>query len=338
MTRIRQLALALAGVVVLVVAAAAIVAYRWADRTLAGLPRQMLAQADSGWMTSFTTMNRLPDLSKLELARTSDGDGAALFYTTIAKWRGSSGRTAADSARWTTVAQDSGLDRVVAAARMRGWDACALAMPAGDTTDFYQLKPPPLPVVNTALRGLLARADLRRASRNYAGARADLQALIGIGDQMLDHEPTLTGMTAGMQAVRLALAPLRELPGEADDSGRAREFRTAEAWASYHPSISTNPILLIAVPDSAYKMAQDSTLALGWRRWAVHAFIAGHLGQVRTVLFGFPRAGRDSLARLAANDNRDFTRVVRSALHTVAALNRASIHDRWELARNAMPF
>jgi hypothetical protein len=337
MASARRLAVGLGALVVLVFVVAAVAVHAWADRKLNEVPRIWLAQAEPGWMVVFQNANRLPEVATLGAARSSDGDGSAIFYTAAMTWRSSRARdrqaTAADSAAWQAAAHDSTLDRVVAAAQFRAWDGYARAMPQRRSTDLYSLQPPPYAPTNVALQGLRIRAEERLARRDLAGARADLGALVALGEQMLRHEPTSTGMGIGGQAIRLALAPYADLARATRDTSAAAHVRRLEAWAGVQPVLGTVPGLYYAVPDSAFKMAVYTSLALGWRRFALVAFLTAHLLRPSAVVLGFPGSALDTLRSLTRDANPDFARVASVAVRTVEQTNRATIARRWWLAR-----
>jgi len=335
MAMARRIGLTLSLLALLAVVAGGL-GYRWSARKLGYLPRQMLSQAGPGWMDAFRRTYRVPPLQGLVLPRTSDGDGSAAFYEAASAWRPPRGpkgaQPAADSAEWLRVAGDPKLDRVVAAAGLRGWDAAARALPHGDSTSFLSFRPPPFASMRVALQGLRVRADQRLAKHDLKGARTDLAALIGLGDQMLRHEITLTGLTAGSQAVRLALPGYLELARQSGDSAAVTQLNEVQAWAAYRPTLGTNPVLYLAVPDSAFAMATDSSLALGWRQFMLYAYVAGQLSSPRAVAFGVPQPALDRLAPLARDANPDVARLGSVARGTLERFNRDTMRQRWRFA------
>jgi len=324
------------GCVALLVVAAGCLAYRWSARKLGYLPRQMLSQAGPGWMDAFRRTYRLPPLAGLALPRTTEGDGTAAFYAAALTWRPirapKGPTTAADSGQWVKVAGDPKLDRVVAAAALRDWDAATQALPHGDSTSFLAFRAPPFASMRIALQGLRVRAEERLAKHDLKGARTDLEALMGLGDQMLRHEITLTGMIAGTQAVRLALPAYLDLARQSGDSAALTQLGAVQAWAAFRPTLGTNPVLYLAAPDSALAMAADSSLALGWRQFMLYAYVAGQLSSPRVVGFGVRPAALDRLTPLTSDPNRDVARLGRVARGTLERFNRDTMRQRWRFA------
>ena len=183
-----------------------------------------------------------------------------------------------------------------------------------------------------ALQALRVRAEQRLAKHDLKGARADLEALMGLGDQMLRHEITLTGMTAGEQAVRLALPSYLDLARQSGDSAAVTQLDAVQAWAAFRPTLGTNPVLYLAAPDSAFAMATDSSLALGWRQFMLYAYVAGQLSHPRAIVFGVPQAALDRLTPLSNDPNRDVARLARVARGTLERVNANTMRQRWRFA------
>jgi hypothetical protein len=308
---------------------------KWADRKLSYLPRQMLAQADPGWMDVFRKTFTIPPLGALPLRRTTEGDGCAAFTSAVRRWEPGGGRLppspAADSDSWRSAAADANLDQVVAAARMRGCGRTSAAFPPGDSASFY-LTPPPFVAINIAIQGLNLRARQRLSRHDLAGAQTDLAALLALGDQLLRHDPTTTGMTAGGQAVRVALPTYAAWAQARRDTAALARLAALKAWAEYRPPLGTNPILCQAVPDSALRMATDTSLALGWREAMLFAFASGQLITPRSVLLGVPRRSLDTLRALSRTGDTEFARLAGVALRALEEADRATPVQRWRSA------
>jgi hypothetical protein len=308
---------------------------KWADRKLNYIPRQMLAQAEPGWMDVFRTTYRIPLLAGLTLPRTTEGDGCVAFYAAVQRWQPAAAPSleppAPDSGLWRSVAADTNLDQVIAAARMRGCDAISRAFPQGDSASVY-LTPPPYLAIQTTIQGLSLRAQQRLSHHDLAGAQNDAAALLALGDQLLRHDPTVTGLTAGGQAIRAALPAYVAWAQAQRDAAALARLAVLKAWAEYQPPLGTNPILYQAVPDSALRMATDTSLALGYREVMLFAFASAQLLTPRSVLLGVPRQRLDTLRALSRSGGTDFARLAGVAVRALEQTSRKSPVERWRTA------
>jgi hypothetical protein len=336
---VRRVGIAL-GIVALILAFAAAGLYWWADRAMTAGHRLALARAPQGWLDSMRATARVPDLTALALPRTTDGDGSAAAYDPALRWTPppefrtaygalTRGRpaTATDSAVWRAVAADAALDRFVAAARLRGWDATARATSGADSANLFGVEMPRSSGARDACEGLVMRAQVRLGRRDVAGARTDLAAAVALGEQMARREPTLLGALTGKRILAEALRAYAALAAASGDSARARAAGTAEAWAANRRS--TNLTLLEAATDSALALAADTTVPLGWRGEALAAILFSDLLRVRGLVFGVPASTIDAIRPLADDRDPDFARLARVALATAARINQVPIGRRW---------
>jgi hypothetical protein len=338
---VRRIGVAL-GIVALILAFAAGGLYWWADRALTAGHRLALARAPRGWLDSMRTTARVPDLAAFALPRTAAGDGSAAAYDSTLRWTPpprfldaygtlTRGRPAgaADSALWRAVAADATLDRFVAFARRRGWDATSRALGGGgaDTADLFGLELPRSSSARVACEGLVMRALVRLARRDAAGARTDLAAAAGVGEQMARREPTLLGALTGKRILAEALRAYGVLASATHDTGLARAARAAEAWAAGRRG--TNLTLLEAAPDSALVLAADTTVPLGWRAEALAATLFSDLLRMRGLVFGVPASTIDALRPFVRDRDPDLARLARVAVATAERINRAPKRQRW---------
>jgi hypothetical protein len=328
------------GIVVLILAFAAGGLYWWADRAMTAGHRLALARAPRGWLDSIRATARVPDVSAFALARTEDGDGSAVAYDTTARWQappqfpaafGTLTRdrpaTAADSALWRTVAADTALDRFVAAARLRGWDATTRATRGPDTLNIFALQLPRLNGARLACQGLIMRARMRLGRRDAAGARTDLAAAVALGEQLARREPTLLGALTGKRILAEALRAYGVLAAATGDSALARAARPVEAWAGERRG--TNLTLLEAAPDSALVLAADTAIPLGWRSEALTATLFSDLLRIRGLIFGVPASTIAALQPFARDRDADLAHLARIALATAEHINQTPKTQRW---------
>ena len=336
---LRRIGIAL-GIVVLILAFAAGGLYWWADRAMTAGHRLALARAPQGWLDAMRATARVPDVSAFALARTADGDGSAVAYDSASRWtpppsfQAAYGKltrdrpaTAADSTLWRDVAADATLDRFVAAARLRGWEATARATAGVDSLNLFAVELPRSSGARPACQGLIVRARMRLARRDVAGARTDLAAAVAIGEQMARREPTLVGALTGKRILAEALRAYGVFAAATGDSALARAARTAEAWAGSRPG--TNLTLLEAAPDSALALAADTTVPLGWRGEALAATLFSHLFRLRGLIFGVPTSTVAAIRPFTTDRDPDFARLARIALTTAERINRAPLSRRW---------
>jgi len=328
------------GIVALILACAAAGLYWWADRAVTAGHRLALARAPEGWLGAMRATARVPDLAAFALPRTVDGDGSAAAYDSALRWTppprfqaayGTLTRdrpaTASDSTLWREVAADAALDRFVAAARLRGWDATARATEGGDTVNLFAVELPRSSGARFACQGLIMRARMRLARRDVAGARTDLAAAVALGEQMARREPTLLGALTGKRILAEALRAYGVFAAATGDSALARAARTAEAWAGSRRG--TDLTLLEAAPESALALAADATVPLGWRGEALAAILFSDLLRIRGLVFGVPASTVEAIRPFATDRDADFARLARVALATAERINRAPKSQRW---------
>ena len=336
---LRRIGIAL-GIVALILAFAVGGLYWWADRAMTAGHRLALARAPRGWLDSMRATARVPDLAAFALPRTVDGDGSAAAYDTALHWTpppqfqaayGTLTRnraaTAADSTLWREVAADTALDRFVAAARLRGWDATARATAGADTVNLFAVELPGSGGARVACQGLIVRARMRLARRDVAGARTDLAAAVALGEQLARREPTLLGALTGKRILAEALRAYGVVAAATGDSALARAARTAEAWAGSRRG--TDLTLLEAAPESALALAADATVPLGWRGEALAAILFSDLLRIRGLVFGVPASTVEAIRPFATDRDADFARLARVALATAERINRAPKSQRW---------
>jgi hypothetical protein len=342
---LRRFGIAL-GIVALILAFAAGGLYWWADRAMTAGHRLALTRAPAGWLDSLRATARVPDLAAFALPRTVDGDGSAAAYDSALRWApppqfqaayGTLTRnrpaTAADSALWREVAADAALDRFVAAARLRGWEATARATGGVDSLSLFAVELPLSSGARPACQGLIVRARMRLARRDVAGARTDLAAAVAIGEQMARREPTLLGALTGKRILAEALRAYGVFAAATGDAALARAARTVEAWAGSRRG--TNLTLLEAAPDSALALAADTTVPLGWRGEALGATLFSDLFRIRGLIFGVPASTVAALRPFATDRDPDFARLARLALATADRINRAPVSRRWRSIQSA---
>jgi len=336
---LRRIGIAL-GIVALILAFAAGGLYWWADRAMTAGHRLALARAPQGWLDSMRATARVPDLSAFALPRTGDGDGSVAAYDSALRWTpppqfqaayGNLTRdrlaTTADSVLWREVAADAALDRFVAAARLRGWEATTRATGGIDSVNLFAVELPRSSSARPACQGLIVRARMRLARRDVAGARTDLAAAVAIGEQMARREPTLVGALTGKRILAEALRAYGVFATATGDAALARAARTAEAWAGSRRG--TNLTLLEAAPDRALALAADTTVPLGWRGEALAATLFSDLFRIRGLIFGVPASTVEAIRPFATDRDPDFARLARIALATAERINLAPVSRRW---------
>ena len=322
------------GLLAVVLAVASTGLYWLADRVLAG---QQERDVRTGWLDSLRAEGRAPDLTGLALERTAEGDGSALAYDSAAFWRPERDVTPLyggvtrhrpiappDSALWRRLASDAGLDRVVAAARMRTWHATARAA-AGDSTWVWGLRFPAFAAYRQAMQALIVRAYWRAAHRDAAGSRTDVGAVLALGDQMQRREPTGPGSQFGRTWIRDAARACAELADRASDSTRAGRCRALFA-ASASPAFFVGA--LQARPDTAALVAADPTLPLSWRAEALQALALHSLGRLRGLVFGIPRADIARIAPFLHDPDPDVSRIASLTQRTAERMRHLSMRDR----------
>lgn len=322
------------GLLAVVLAVASTGLYWLFDRVMAD---QQERDVRSGWVDIMRAEGRVPDLAGLALERTVEGDGSALAYDSAAFWRPERDVTPLfggvtrhrpiaprDSALWRRLASDTGLDRVVAAARMRTWNATVRAAP-GDSTWVWGLRFPAFAAFRQAMQALIVRAYWRAVHRDDAGSRADLGAVLALGDQMARREPTAPGSQFGRSWIRDAARACAELADRTADSARARRCRALFA-ASARPAFFVGS--LHARPDTAALVAADTTLPLSWRAEALQALALRSLARMRGLVFGIPRADVARVEPFLHDPDPDVARIAALTQRTAERMRHLSIRDR----------
>ena len=334
----RTLLLALAG---LLVAAALVL---WGLDALARMRRRMIVRAmPAGWVEIIGARARMPAAAlALALPRTDSGDGAGTMDLALrgiwklmpldsAYERARSGATTArDTMIWNQLPGDSVLDLWVRAARRSRWDGLDRMLArsgAGASSDLFLLRSADYGNVVRAMETLALRGWVRSDRGDVAGSRADLRAVVGVGEQLLRHEPSLQGFLAGRAAVHAGAQGLHHLAEVTRDSALARRADEAAQWSE--PSTAQSYAILPAAPDSALAFARDTSLALGWRVAALRATIEGPLAMPFTRLFGLPARVPSDLDRLASADAGDLGRLAQIAATTARAIDHLAPWTRW---------
>lgn len=292
----------------------------------------------TGWLDSLRASGRSNDLAGLAVPRSGSGDGAALAYDSAAFWRpahdvtllyGALTRhrpmTAADSGLWRRVAADTGLDRAAAFARMPQWNA-TLHATAGDTAWVWGVRFPAFAPLRQALQALVVRAYWRAAHRDAAGARADVGAVLSLGDQMARREPTIPGTLFGRAWVRDGARACAEFAERDADSARAGRCRRL-ADASGRPFFAIFGALQ-ARADTAALVAADTTLPLGWRAEALQAMALHSLLRMRGLVFGPPRADIARLRPFLEDRDGDLARLAALTQRTAERMRHLSLRER----------
>jgi hypothetical protein len=312
--------------------------------------RQVFLDEDAppaaGWMDTLRARARLPDLSDLMLARTDTGDASLVLYDTTVSWKAPAGldsayaalvgprrAVAADSALWHTVAADTSLDRLVAAARRREWrafDHSFRAQPGTAQSSGFSFWTMPIPRYSrmpSGAQGLALRAAMRVGRGNRAGARTDLAAALGLGEHIVREEPYLIGGLIGRRLIRVALRGYADYAAVTRDTALGRHV--AELRARSDPRSRVQTAWLATMPESALAFAADTTVPLGWRTEAVAVVVGRALTRPRSVLFGAPRQLLTALDSLAGGSAGDISKVIAYLRHDVEWYNRSSPRGRW---------
>jgi len=293
---------------------------------IAGAGQAMMRRAmPPGWTTLLRARNTVPpDVPALALPRAADGDGAEVLWDTTrgiwqlvpmdSVWSHLTGghSSGGDTLLWREAESDEALGRWVAAAGMRTWDGLAGMARRSDSAsaahDVLSLREPDWKNARKALETLTLRGWVRAARGDAVRAREDLGAVMGIGEQLLRHEPSLQGLVLGRAAVNLAAQGFAVLAARPRDSALAARAEAAKQWSEASTAQSYD--ILGAVPDTAWAFARDTALVLGWRAEAMIQMLQGPLARPRGRLFGLPdvvaarldtvAAGRDAGAPFAA--------------------------------------
>jgi hypothetical protein len=236
------------------------------------------------------------------------------------------------------VAVDTSLDHVAEAARTRDWNAFPRLVPLGDSTDFLELAGMPSgSTLFAPLQGLQRRAAARLVVGDTAGALGDLRALVGLGDRILAHDPRQGAAAAGLVAIHGAVLLLDSIPAVNREERVSAALDSLHSWVRVQPSMEAHPLLLQAVPDSAFALASEARLTLGWRTFALYAYLTSHLFSSHGILLGMTRPALDSLQSLASDANSEFDVLARAALHTARLWNSRSPLGRWHVWQRWTP-
>ncbi len=274
--------------------------------------RRARDRAPAGWTDSLRSLGRAPDLAGLVLPRTEPGDGSGVAHDSAQTWRGGNVEdafsalvgvrpaTAEDSSAWRRVAADTSLDRFVAAAQRQDWRALDRALAGAPVARENLLA---IPVarfapIRSASRALVIRAVIRLQRGDRAGARTDLGAATGLGEQLFRHEPTLVGSLVGRAAISSAMRGWELYAARVRDTTLASRALAVREWAARRPGSLAGTLL--SAPDSALALARDGTLSLGMRGQALQSVLTGWVFLPRGILFGPPAATREALLAIAA--------------------------------------
>jgi hypothetical protein len=296
------------------------------------------------WTVLLRARNTVPPaVTALALPRTEPGDGAAVLWdTTRGLWdlvpmdsawvrlqAGASGP--GDSLLWHEAEEEAMLERWAAAARRTGWDGLGRMLARSDTAaaahDVLSLRRPDYTRARKALETLTLRGWVRAARGDLDRARADLGAVMGVGEQLLRHEPSLEGLILGRAAVSLAAQGFAVLALRTGDGALAARADSARQWAE--ASTASSYDVLGAAPDTAFAFARDTTLVLGWRAEAMEQMLKGPLARPRGRLFGLPDRVAARLDTIAAGHDAGAPFAARAAA-TARRVDGLPFWVRWE--------
>jgi len=329
-----QRLLAGAGCVVVLVLLAAAGALLYWERQAARSTARDLGTAPAGWTDSVRMAGRLPDLGEFVLPRTDSADGAWVVYDTARAFRlggiqhayramvGSETPNEADSTLWRALAADTSLDDWAGAARARQWHATErlLATRPPDARPNVMLIPIPAYVpARDAARALVIRGLMRLARGDRIGARADLAAATGLGEQMVRREPTFIGMLIGRATIASGLTGWQRYGVVTRDTALTGRAARLHAWAVLRPAGYAG--FLVAAPDSAIAIARDASLVLGARTFALEQLLLGWFVRPRGLLFGPPSDVTRAIEALTTDPDPDMALMAGVAAATAHRLN-----------------
>jgi hypothetical protein len=293
-----------------------------------------LARAPRHWADSLRALARPIALTDLTLARSDGDDGAVVVYDSTQAWHAGSveaayktliagaGATAGDSAVWRAVAADTALDRFVAAARKREWRALDHQLAHADSVVLRNVMALPVPhyaVIRNAARGLVIRGLWRAAHGDLTGARTDLGAATGLGEQVFRREPSAVGSIMGRTVILSGAHGWERFGTMTGDTTLVARARAVQAWAS--SPIGPASQLLILAPDTALALARDTTLVLGIRAEGMTDAMTAWLLRPRGFLFGPPGRYRDAMRTLEGGSDHDVARLAAMTRRTAERMN-----------------
>ena len=338
---VRRIGVAL-GIVAVILAFAAGGLYWWADRALTAGHRLALARAPAGLARLHAHHRPGARPRRLRAPAHGAGDGSAAAYDSTLRWtppprfRDAYGMLtrdrpagAADSALWRAVAADATLDRFVAAARQRGWDATSRGpsgAPTPPTSSASSCRGPAAPAsparasscgrwcawrgTTPPARGPTWRPRWRSASRWRAASRRCSAPSPASASWPRRSAPTAS-------SPRPPATPAWRAP-------RARR----QAWAAGRRG--TNLTLLEAAPDSALVLAADTHRAARLaRRGARPPRSSPTCCACGASSSASPRPPSHALRPFVRDRDPDLARLARVAVATAERINRAPKSQRW---------
>jgi hypothetical protein len=318
--------------------------------TLAGMQAVAAAQQaaivramPAGWVDIFRARTTVPpSVVALAAPRTDSCDAASLLddaprglwavMSLDSAYRRArvDSTTARDTLIWDQLEHDPALEAWGAGARCRRWDGLRAVGARTDTAardDLLTLRGADYAAVIRALEALALRGWVRTDRGAVASARQDLAAVVGIGELLLRHEPTLNGFLAGRNAVHIGALGLDHLAARTGDTALARLADEAAQWST--PSTARSYAILAAAPDSALVFARDTALALGWRVEALRATIEGPMQLPARRWFGLPRTTHLSLSDLGRGAEGAFGILVMLAESAAVHVDAMTPWARW---------
>ena len=337
-----------AGCVVVLAAIGAGALYGFLEFRAMNALRDDLAQAPAGWAAALRDYGKAPDLALLVAERSEAGDGAAEAHDTTRAWRlpgietayrslagGAESATSADSAIWDQVGNDTSLDRFVRLAKRREWRALDAVLAGNDSSVRRNVLAIPTPTygdLRNTCRALVIRAIMRLDRGDQSAARTDLGAAVAIGEQMFRREPSLIGTIMGRAIIGSAAGGWARYARDAHDSVLGARALAVREWAAVPPGSVAR--YLIAAPDTALTLAQDTALALGMRAEGLTDILLGYMARPRGSMFGVPSRYRAAMRTLSSDPDPDLARM---AAMTAATANRIHFRGRGDLMRESQP-
>jgi hypothetical protein len=330
-------------ILLLVGAAVAMGAVAALDHVIARRFAAVAGAMPPGWMDVLRG-RAMPPASARMLAplRQDAADGSAIVYDTvkgawdrvaldsvIPHWDAGKS-TVGDSLAWDEVLNDPSLDRWARAAAAARWDMLPRVVAhsrEGAEHDIFLLQPAHFRRVLSAGRALALRARLRFGRGARADARADGAAVLGLGLQVVDGDPTPEGFISGRALVHEGSLVLQRIGDATRDTLLARRSAEAAAWSE--SSTAQGWFIFAAAPDSALALARDSSLGMGFRAAAMAGAIGGPLLRPRGLLAGPPRRVLDALDTLAVAADGRARPLAALAARTAHWANHLDPISRW---------
>jgi hypothetical protein len=227
------------------------------------------------------------------------------------------------------------------AARQNDYASIDMRIRAVDNLPEPKLAGVPLPSyipMRHAGIALTMRANRHRVRGELDETAADIGAVLGLGLHLLTSSPTLAGSGIGRNILHPGLYELAHYADAHDDIRLAEQVSWLGLWGSRLTDFSDLLAFLSTMPDSALRVARDTSLWPSVRIQALNVLTLGQVMRAKHAWSGTDDRWVAEVESLVDDDDPQFATAARLALGTLHWFNDMGPLARYRfIRRSVMP-